>query len=359
MRANDLPKRDRWRALLDDVRFEESDRGVFDIPDPLARARALRRYFFPKLNVLLDSARSLISAIYGGGALEVFTEAQRPKPKEGDRKTHEFEEVRLGLVGVRVVEGLALVGSSGKPVQYGISCLWFEVFRRGTIGVTFAPMLYGDDSHFDRRVSGTFLRYQEALNTICLATFVSSPAFLQLATLEEALEPASLRRTLFMSRGFDFPVGREDGIESLVLTFASLFPFQKLVTDLSMRRKPSIETDLDALFDWWNDDCFDVLMPERYGVPRAGAGVAVPDSDWERGARVMITGAQRFRILDRDDYRCLACGRNPETGGVVLHVDHIKPRSKGGTDDDENLQTLCSECNIGKSNRSDRDLRGR
>jgi len=32
-----------------------------------------------------------------------------------------------------------------------------------------------------------------------------------------------------------------------------------------------------------------------------------------------------------------------------MHVDHIVPRSKGGPDDDSNLQTLCRSCNLHKS----------
>jgi len=36
--------------------------------------------------------------------------------------------------------------------------------------------------------------------------------------------------------------------------------------------------------------------------------------------------------------------------GVELHVDHIFPWSKGGETVFENLQTLCSKCNGGKSN---------
>ena len=32
-----------------------------------------------------------------------------------------------------------------------------------------------------------------------------------------------------------------------------------------------------------------------------------------------------------------------------MHVDHIVPRSKGGSDDDWNLQALCRSCNLHKS----------
>ena len=347
-----------WRVMLKDVEFEYADRKVFDIEDPRTRARALRRYFFPKLNVLLNSGRSLISSIYGEDALEVFTEAQRPKPKEGDWDTHSYEELHLGLVGVRVEEGLALVGSNKKPVQYGISHLWFEVFRRGTIGVTFYPMMYGKDARFEKQVSEAFREYGDALSTISLATFVSNPTCLHFGSFSEALEPKALRAEPFCSRGFDFPVRGDNGLEALVMTFAALFPFQKLVTDLSMRHELTIENDLDALWGWWGDQAVEAMIPERFHIERIRPQSAPTQSDWESDERVMITGAQRFRILDRDDYRCLACGRNPESDGVVLHVDHIKPRSKGGTDDDDNLQTLCAECNLGKGNRSDRDLRG-
>ncbi len=60
----------------------------------------------------------------------------------------------------------------------------------------------------------------------------------------------------------------------------------------------------------------------------------------------------RFKVLQRDLFRCLLCGRSPATElGCELHVDHIIPFSKGGKTTLENLQTLCSKCNIGKSNR--------
>ncbi len=58
----------------------------------------------------------------------------------------------------------------------------------------------------------------------------------------------------------------------------------------------------------------------------------------------------RHSVLKRDHYRCRACGAAPANDpGVVLHVDHIRPWSKGGETVIDNLQTLCSLCNLGKN----------
>jgi hypothetical protein len=59
----------------------------------------------------------------------------------------------------------------------------------------------------------------------------------------------------------------------------------------------------------------------------------------------------RATILIRDNCICRMCGASPaKDPSVTLHVDHINPWSRGGETVVENLQTLCSVCNIGKSN---------
>ncbi|KKU76575.1 MAG: HNH endonuclease domain protein [Parcubacteria group bacterium GW2011_GWA2_47_64] len=65
-----------------------------------------------------------------------------------------------------------------------------------------------------------------------------------------------------------------------------------------------------------------------------------------------IPMSMRIRVLDRDNFRCVFCGRSPATDlGIKLHIDHIVPFSKGGKTTLENLQTLCQECNLGKSDK--------
>jgi len=62
-----------------------------------------------------------------------------------------------------------------------------------------------------------------------------------------------------------------------------------------------------------------------------------------------ISKKTRFLVFDRDKYQCRYCGKSTDDG-VILEVDHVVPRSKGGTDEIENLVTACFDCNRGKSN---------
>ena len=63
-----------------------------------------------------------------------------------------------------------------------------------------------------------------------------------------------------------------------------------------------------------------------------------------------ISDKLRYQVLKRDNFKCCACSASPaKDPSVELHIDHIIPWSKGGESTLENLQTLCSKCNIGKS----------
>ena len=63
-----------------------------------------------------------------------------------------------------------------------------------------------------------------------------------------------------------------------------------------------------------------------------------------------ISDKLRYQVLKRDNFKCCACGASPaKDPSVELHIDHIIPWSKGGESTLKNLQTLCSKCNIGKS----------
>jgi len=58
----------------------------------------------------------------------------------------------------------------------------------------------------------------------------------------------------------------------------------------------------------------------------------------------------RFEVFKRDKFTCQYCGKSAPD--VVLHADHIHPKSKGGADDITNLITSCFDCNMGKKART-------
>lgn len=67
-------------------------------------------------------------------------------------------------------------------------------------------------------------------------------------------------------------------------------------------------------------------------------------------ARKPIPKTLRFEVFKRDKFTCQYCGESAPN--VILEVDHIKPVSKGGSNDILNLITSCRDCNRGKTNKT-------
>lgn len=59
-----------------------------------------------------------------------------------------------------------------------------------------------------------------------------------------------------------------------------------------------------------------------------------------------ISDGTRFRVLQRDKFRCRYCGAHGSE--APLHIDHVHPVSAGGGNDPDNLVTACQSCNLGK-----------
>jgi len=87
--------------------------------------------------------------------------------------------------------------------------------------------------------------------------------------------------------------------------------------------------------------------------------IEVDKNDCVNGANMKCPGRDpslrlRYQVLKRDNFSCCQCGASPaKDPSVSLHIDHIIPWSKGGRTTLDNLQTLCSKCNLGKSNQAD------
>lgn len=112
-------------------------------------------------------------------------------------------------------------------------------------------------------------------------------------------------------------------------------------------------------FGGWNNAC-EKFIEYKMGNDILSDDFVLPDRTQKKVKRQEykpqnsrnISLSLRLAVLNRDNFRCLFCGRSPATDiGTKLHIDHIKPFSDGGTSTIDNLQTLCEECNLGKSDR--------
>lgn len=54
-------------------------------------------------------------------------------------------------------------------------------------------------------------------------------------------------------------------------------------------------------------------------------------------------------VRERAQYRCEYCGLHQDQSPLaVLHIEHIRPKNHGGTDDLDNLALACIDCNLHK-----------
>jgi 5-methylcytosine-specific restriction endonuclease McrA len=63
--------------------------------------------------------------------------------------------------------------------------------------------------------------------------------------------------------------------------------------------------------------------------------------------RVKNLKVNRARIYKRDGHKCVYCGSNKN-----LTIDHVLPKSRGGTNRWTNLVTCCGGCNRKKGNKT-------
>lgn len=72
----------------------------------------------------------------------------------------------------------------------------------------------------------------------------------------------------------------------------------------------------------------------------------IGEMEYQRGT---LAGYElREYILERDGHKCLYCGKD----SVPLNLDHVEPRSKGGSDRPSNLVLACIPCNQKKGSLS-------
>lgn len=318
----------------------------------------MQNYFFPRLEILLRRTCDFIQKIYGVNPYERMTFVYHPSNRKTARQNLDFYKVFIGLSGKRRADRyLTIKRRDGKAFFFHPTYLTYNIDMRGALRVELLPFRQYVDSNFIQSARKLINENLEALMPVLMLTHMSysgAEAFINLKdtfTEEEQEENGIL---LFSPHKY-FPVSDGRGLSELVITFISLYPLLDSFVSIGEGESPKLPEMLERFKDWWLNDVQDNEDAEK-DADISSENAEVPDMP-ELDSYSFVRAGIWWSVLARDNWTCCSCGRSSKEEGITLEVDHIIPRSKGGTDDLDNLQTLCKKCNVGKSNKDNTDLR--
>lgn len=331
-----------------DLQFEARDTEIFIIPETKTKLNTLQNYFFPRLQKLLDTALAEVKKAYQLDVFDRYTFIYSPSHRKEAKNNKDTDKVLIGLCGRRDVNRkLTLTRPDGKPYAFYPATLVFEVTNTGQMSADVNPFNHLDDKYFwklKRYLRDHIDSFSALLNEGGLS-YISH-------TKQQLIQP--LNRLLkneyyfyIQSSLHYLPITNPLAINKLVESYVFLFPILDLCTSLADGSKPNFPHHVQLLSNWLKN------RQEATPILPNIESLELPELDSYQFVRAGLW----YQVLARDHWTCLSCRRSTKEHGIVLHVDHILPRSKGGKDELSNLQTLCLKCNIGKSNRDSTDLR--
>ena len=352
---------------LEKISFDDSDKNLFQVDDPPLRADAIKHSILPRLRFALNGCISLIERVY---ETEVFDDSiisfypQFRRKRENELK-HLYEAAYAGLGGKRAKgKWFGVERKDGKPVQFLPFRYGLQLTEDGLVIFLENYWLKGltDNSH--KKLFDFHLEYESLIHVLCYHSKMSPDL-----DYGEDVEPISTFRQhyeyMLREKLFDNHFGSEvwaysissNSLLDVAYCFMCFFPVYDSYLQIAMG-KPNRFTELIAKLNKWEretDEIGDEMSDESAAEEQISEEILLKAREAAE-QRIKVMPALRWRVFQRDGWKCVACGRGSQDG-VILHIDHIVPRSKGGRDELKNYQTLCHLCNIGKSNRDETDLR--
>jgi len=336
---------------IESLSFDKDDQQLFYIDDLRLKADALRHSVLPKLQLMTNHAISKIDEIYG---VDVFEDSHITKSpnfrtkRKGKLKTN-YNYSLCGLEGKRVKnKWLGLKRKDNKEAQIVPFKFVFELDQNGLRASMWTQLLQLTDETYIKYLN-LLERSSDIIGNFCFYSNFKFNLPSMIHSTKENIDWMKENKKYyhdFTTPYLNFPISL-DSIRLLIEDY-SIFYY---LYDSYIGTAKGEELDQvlwNKLHDWSNS----VKHKEKRDTP-------IVDLDKVKQAaakKVRVMPSLRWQVFQRDGWKCVSCGKSSHDN-VILHMDHIKPRSLGGSDSIKNLQTLCWECNIGKSNKDDTDLR--
>jgi 5-methylcytosine-specific restriction endonuclease McrA len=348
--------------------FDREDVAIFHADDLDLRAKAIRYHLQPRLEQLLKQAMGLVWDMYGVDPMEYCTITRVPGFRTDRRKgkvTTNYTHCTVGLTGKRkpMWPKMRRAKDGKEPKVFWLN--WsIELMEEGVFAVISTPSLCDLDHDSYAILMEPLIEHNSEVQAMLgyhrVRMHTSLDGEGQLETVAQRLQKelnAEEPSVIFLALHEEIPVSEFKGFE-VAHQLASMYP----IYDAWLRAAQGLPCRLGELVSRYNV-YLESLPPEdsanaeqdnaqfRDHVAIDLERIATPDQ--------ITLPSRRYQVFLRDNWRCVSCGRDPVKHEAVLHVDHVLPRSKGGLDDLDNLQTLCERCNLGKGARDDTNIRQR
>ena len=350
---------------FEEINFDLDDKNLFLVDDLQLKADAIRHSILPKLEIIANKTTALINEVYQTNVFELSTILKFPNFRKTRTKelTVDYTTSEAGLGAKRSAEiwKTVLRKNGEQPMILPFSqtfCLDEEGLHFYFLTIRYGLKLKSYKSFYEFHIDN----YQQVENITFEANvklskqldeykqFLFSPQ----KDYFDFMNENSKWDIMYSSKKLTYPISNEN-IKYLVDNFVTFYPIYESYLRIASNQEIIIDSQIVKLKKWLIQQ-IDLEFSNSEETENIKSDFSTAELLRIARTKIKVMPAIRWQVFQRDNWKCVACGRNSENG-IILHIDHIIPRSKGGQDHIDNYQTLCETCNIGKSNKDETNLR--
>lgn len=342
---------------IKDIQLDFEDRDLFSYDDLQLKADAIKFSILPKMEVIINHAIYVIDRVFDTSVYRDSTIGKSPQHKATSNRKNslkdDFDFARAVIGSKRskdMWKGLRYESKSGQP-YYQASELGLRLDANGIS----TNLKYFPSKNYSRKTNRKFFSfYKKYHEEIMYLSSLANMHYLydyEIGVTKDlnAKFTSNYPYITFSSFSIKYPLEYAD-LANCVDSLVIMYPIYKSLTQVAKGEEETLQKDMKYLNSYFDEDDSDGGMHSTVNqMSQHQIGKRID-------SKIKVQTGIRWQCFKRDNWRCVSCGKSAHDN-VILHVDHIIPRSKGGSDSLGNYQTLCFQCNIGKSNKDDTDLR--
>jgi len=303
---------------IKEVTFDEDDKNLFIIDDLKLKADAIRYSIIPKLELLINYSIAEIRSIYGHNPLNTSSIVKSPnfRAKRTTDFKMNYDWAIAGLSGQRKEE---LWKGISRHDKKEITVLPFKIqFELTTDGLALTLLCTSERFRLSdyKKFLEFHVRYEREIDILChesQTNFVRKyfcedlTPFTPLKDYLTILEDENIFEVGIVSQTIKYPITELD-IQQFILSFITLYPIYDSYIQISLGEDIRFKELVKTLETW----LFNYFQTDRAAKPTLTGEVNIERAKELADTKVKVMPALRWQVFQRDNWKCVACGRIPD-----------------------------------------------